>query len=206
MAAVTLEQGQPAAVAVGNGRSQPVLAVVSHWREWLGALAGEPERDAPHHTSYVFAKSTLRMIDENEDLGRRQVPYLNESNLSGGPHRDLLTDRVRACIGWADGCLCRVRNHFESCGETSQSASGRRCRVQRRVHQYVLAARRTAIAVHHAESLFVVKALRPSDEFPAARESERAGQNGERPLVLPVVGVSDTRLEGFAPMAPSAGT
>lgn len=45
MAAVTLEQGQPAAVAVANGRSRPVLSVVSHWREWLGALAGEPERD-----------------------------------------------------------------------------------------------------------------------------------------------------------------
>ena len=43
------EDGQPASVQVRGERSPwEVLRIVSHWREWLGALEGEPERDIWH--------------------------------------------------------------------------------------------------------------------------------------------------------------
>lgn len=37
--------GLPLAVRLENGHLLPVHQVVGRWREWLGALAGEPERD-----------------------------------------------------------------------------------------------------------------------------------------------------------------
>ena len=39
-------RGQPARfVLAGTKATVPVLGVRRHWREWLGALDGEPERD-----------------------------------------------------------------------------------------------------------------------------------------------------------------
>ncbi len=38
--------GEPIALTLSaRGRSLPVLSRLSHWREWVGALDGEPERD-----------------------------------------------------------------------------------------------------------------------------------------------------------------
>jgi hypothetical protein len=38
--------GEPFSVSLyGQGRPLPVIAVRSHWREWVGVLDGEPERD-----------------------------------------------------------------------------------------------------------------------------------------------------------------
>lgn len=42
----TGEQGQPVGfLPAGTRAVLPVLGVRRHWREWLGALDGEPERD-----------------------------------------------------------------------------------------------------------------------------------------------------------------
>jgi len=38
--------GQPQAFTLaGEKRPVPVAAVLEHWREWIGALNGEPQRD-----------------------------------------------------------------------------------------------------------------------------------------------------------------
>ncbi len=38
--------GEPTAILLpGSPRSLPVLARLRHWREWIGSLEGEPERD-----------------------------------------------------------------------------------------------------------------------------------------------------------------
>ena len=38
--------GRPVILQENDGEpALPVLAVVEHWREWIGALEGEPERD-----------------------------------------------------------------------------------------------------------------------------------------------------------------
>lgn len=39
-------EGRPAAfVLPGSRRSLPILGPTGHWREWIGILEGEPERD-----------------------------------------------------------------------------------------------------------------------------------------------------------------
>ena len=43
------EQGGPQAIRLrGEQGPLPVRAVLRHWREWIGALDGEPERDIWH--------------------------------------------------------------------------------------------------------------------------------------------------------------
>ncbi len=40
------KNGEPIALAFGPSRSSvPVLKRMKHWREWIGILDGEPERD-----------------------------------------------------------------------------------------------------------------------------------------------------------------
>ncbi len=40
------ERGQPLGITLaGTTAPLPVLGIRRHWREWLGALDGEPERD-----------------------------------------------------------------------------------------------------------------------------------------------------------------